>query len=329
MPTTKSKLWKSIGILFAIFLTLTASATAAMAADYPSKPIRLVIPFAPGGSNDIVGRLISVKLSERLATPVIVDNRGGAGGVIGSEVVMREQPDGYTLLMVSSAFTFSPALYNLRFDPVKSFSPISKLASGANVLTVHPSVPVNSVKELIALAKQKLGQLLCPAAGIGSFQHMGSELFKMMAGIDYTIVQFKGGGLAMTDQLGGHSHFSLSSLVTAMPHIQAGKFRVLGTGGQKRSALLPDVPTISESGVPGYEATQWWGISAPAGTPAPIVDRLNKEFRTIMASAEVKNIFMKEGADVDYRGPAELNSFIEREIIKWKRVVSEANIKVQ
>ena len=224
---------------------------------------------------------------------------------------------------------FNPALYKLPFDPMKSFIPIAKLGSGPNSLTVHPSVPANSVKELIALTKEKPGQLICGCAGVGSFQHMGTELFKIMTDIDFKIVQFKGGGPAMIDLLGGHSQFSFGSLIQTIPHIQSGKFRVLGTGGLKRSTVLPDVPTIAEAGVPGYEATNWWGILAPAGTPAPIVDRLNKEIKTILISAEVKKLFLKEGAEVDYLGPAEFGPFIEREIAKWGKVVKEANIKVE
>ena len=329
MRTMKSRLFKTLGILIAVS-TLLISPSAVLAADsYPSKPIKLIIPFPPGGSNDIAGRLIATKLSERLGKQVVVDNRGGAGGVLGSEMAAKSSPDGYTLLIVSAAYGFNPALYKLPFDPVKSFTPVAKLASGPNSLTVHPSVPANTVKELIALAKSKPGQLICGCAGVGSFQHMGTELFKMMAAIDFKIVQFKGGGPAMIDQLGGHSQFSLGSLIQTLPHIQSGKFRILATGGSKRSSILPNVPTIAEAGVPGYEATNWWGIVAPAGTPAPIVDRLNKEIKPLLSLADVQKLFMNEGADVDYLGPVEFGPFIEKEITKWGKVVKEANIKVE
>jgi tripartite-type tricarboxylate transporter receptor subunit TctC len=331
MKTRESRLSKTFGMLLALVLALAVSVGSGFAAadSYPSKPIRLIIPFPPGGSNDIVGRLIAAKLSENLGKQVVVDNRGGAGGVIGSEAAAKSPADGYTLLIVSAAYAFNPALYKLPFDPVKSFTPIAKLGSGPNSLTVHPSVPANTVKELIALAKQKPGQLICGCSGVGSFQHMGTELFKSMAGIDFKIVQFKGGGPAMIDQLGGHSQFSLGSLIQTLPHIQSGKFRVLGTGGSKRSTILPNVPTIAEAGVPGYEATNWWGILAPAGTPAPIAERLNKEIKTLLASAEVQKLFQNEGADVDYLGPAEFGPFVEKEIVKWGKVVKEANIKVE
>jgi tripartite-type tricarboxylate transporter receptor subunit TctC len=323
MSQILSPLCKALGLLLAL-------ATAAAAADsYPSKPVRLVIPFPPGGSNDIVGRLIGAKLTERLGKQVIVDNRGGAGGVIGSEQVAKSEPDGYTLLIVSAAYAFNPSLYKLPFDPMKSFVPVAKLGSGPNSLVVHPGVPANSVKELIALAKKEPGKLVCASAGVGSFQHLGSELFRMMAGIDVMIVQFKGGGPAMIDQLGGHSQISLGSLIQTLPHIQSGKFRVLGTGGSKRSAILPNVPTIAEAGVPGYEATNWWGILAPAGTPQAVVDRLSKELSVILTSEDTKKMFLNEGAEVDHLGPAEFGQFISAEIAKWGRVVKEADIKVE
>ncbi len=328
MSTIRSLLLKHLGFLLALSIALPSSLVLA-AESYPSKPVRLIIPFPPGGSNDIVGRLIATKLTERLGKQVIVDNRSGAGGVIGSEVAAKSEPDGYTLLLISAAYGFNPSLYKLPFDPVKSFVPVAKLASGPNSLVVHPGVPANSVKELIALAKKEPGKLICAAAGVGSFQHLGSELFKIMAGIDFMIVQFKGGGPAMIDQLGGHSQMSLGSLIQTLPHIQSGKFRVLGTGGSKRSAILPNVPTIAEAGVPGYEATNWWGILAPAGTPKAVVDRLNKELTVILTSAETKKMFLNEGAEADHLGPAEFGPFIAAEIAKWGRVVKEANIKVE
>ena len=331
MLKMRSKPFKALRVLLALLAALAVfSATAVFGADsYPSKPIRLIIPFPPGGSNDIVGRLIAAKLSERLGKQVVADNRGGAGGVLGTEMAAKAEPDGYTLLIVSAAFAFNPALYKLPYDSAKAFIPVAKMASGPNSLVLHPSVPANSVKELIALMKEKPGKVLVSCSGVGSFQHLGAELFKMLAGVDFTIVQFKGGGPQMVDQLGGHSHVSFGSLIQTLPHIQAGKFRVLGSGGSKRSMILPDVPTIAEAGVPGYEANNWWGILAPAGTPQAIVDRLNKEIKEILSSAEVQKLFLKEGAEVDYMGPAELKSYIDSEITKWTRVVKAANIKVK
>ena len=262
-----------------VLILLFPLGTAALGADsYPSKPIRLIVPFPPGGSNDIVGRMIATQLSERLGKQVVVDNRGGAGGVLGAEIASKSDPDGYTLLIISSSFAFNPALYKVPYDPTRAFAPVMKLGSGPNSLVIHPSVPANSVKELIALMKEKPGKLICSSSGAGSFEHLGAELFKTMAGVDFTIVQFKGGGPSMIDNIGGHSQVMFASLIQTLPHIQSGKLKVLGTGGLKRSAALPQAPTISEAGVPGYEANNWWGMLAPAGTPKGVIDRLIKSY---------------------------------------------------
>jgi tripartite-type tricarboxylate transporter receptor subunit TctC len=306
---------------------LLALAPAATAQEYPTRLVRLIIPFPPGGSNDVVGRIVAIQLAERLGKQVIVDNRGGAGGVLGSEAAANSAPDGYTLLVISLAHAVNPGLYKLKYDPIKSFVPIAMLGSGVNVLCVHPSVPANTVQELIALAKQKPGELSYASAGPGSFQHMGSELFKLMAGVDIVHVPFKGGGPAMIDVVGGHSQMVLSSLIQTMPHIRSGKLRPLGTGGAKRSPILPDVPTIAEAGVPGYEMANWWGIVAPAGTPPGIVDRLATEIGVVLSSPETQKVFSAEGAEVTQKTGAEFGSFIEAELAKWQRIVKEAKIK--
>jgi tripartite-type tricarboxylate transporter receptor subunit TctC len=320
-----------LGALFPMMLVCVValgSGTAA-AQSYPTKPIRLIIPFPPGGSNDIVGRFIATKLTERLGKQVVADNRGGAGGVIGTEAAAKSDPDGHTLLVISSAYAINTSLYKLPYDPVKAFTPIAKLGTGPNVFAVHPSVPASSVKEFIALAKEKPGQLNFAAAGVGSFQHLGSELFKSMTGVDVGIVQFKGGGPAMIDVIGGHTHAALGSLIQFMPHIKSGKVKALGTGGAKRSAALPDVPTIAEAGVAGYEANNWWGILAPAGTARPIIDRLYKEISAILSSAETQKVFGDQGAEVDKLGPAEFGPYIVAETAKWGKVIKEANIKAE
>ena len=332
MKNRTSRQLKPLIALLALAFVAAVSVTPVFAAadSYPGKPVRLIIPWPPGGSNDLVGRPIAAELSERLGKQVVVDNRGGAGGVIGAEAAAKSDPDGYTLVLTGAAATlYTPLHDNLPFDPIKSFTPIAKLGSGPNVLVVHPSVPANSVKELIALAKQKPGQLIFVSVGAGSSLHMGAELFKIMADIDFKIVQFKGGGPAMTDLLGGHSHAFICSLVAAMPHIKSGKLKALGTGGVRRSAILPDVPTIAEAGVSGYETSNWWGILAPTGTPAPIVTKLNNEIKAVLASDDVKKRFLKDGIEVDYLGPAELGKFIENETANWTRVVKKANIKLE
>ena len=317
-----------LSLLTALTLLLTLAGSAA-AQDYPTKPVPLIIPFPPGGSNDVVGRMIATQLGERLGKQVVVDNRGGAGGVLGTEVAAGAAPDGYTILVVSLAYTVNPWLYKLKYDPLKSFVPVAMLASGANVLTVHPSVPVNSLTELIALAKQKPGELNYASAGAGSFQHLGSELFKLMAGVDIVHVPFKGGGPAMIDVVGGHSQVLVSSLVQTGAHIRSGKLKALGVGSAKRSALFPDIPTIAEAGVPGYEMANWWGILAPAGTPQPIVDKLAKEIGVVLSTPETQKHFAAEGAEVVQKTPAEFAAFIEAELAKWQRVVKDAKIKAE
>lgn len=301
-----------------------------VAADaYPVRSIRLIIPFPPGGSNDVVGRVIAAQLSERLGQPVVVDNRGGAGGLIGTEQAVKADPDGYTLLFISSAFAANGSLYKLPYDQTKSFVPVAMIAAGPNVLTVTPGLPVNSVKELIALAKAKPGALNYASAGIGSFQHLGSALFVSMAKVDIVNVPFKGGGPAMMDVMAGNTQVMLSSLVQTLPQIKAGKLKALGVGGLKRSPTLPDVPTIAEAGVPGYEAVNWWGIIAPAGTPQAVLDRLYKELTAIQKMPELVKRFETEAVEAVQMTPAEFGRYIEQETAKWARVVKDAGIKAQ
>jgi tripartite-type tricarboxylate transporter receptor subunit TctC len=318
---------RNAGQLLKALALLLALATPAAAQEYPTRPVRLIVPFPPGGSNDVVGRIVATQLGERLGKQVVVDNRGGAGGVLGTEAAANAAADGYTLLVISLAHAVNPGLYKLKYDPIKSFVPIAMLGSGVNVLCVHPSVAANTVQELIALARQKPGELNYASAGPGSFQHMGSELFRLMAGVDIVHVPFKGGGPAMIDVVGGHTQILLSSLIQTMPHIRSGKLRALGTGGAKRSPILPDVPTIAEAGVPGYEMANWWGIVAPAGTPPGIVDKLAKEIGLVLSSPETQKVFSTEGAEVAQKTGAEFGRFIEAEFAKWQRVVKEAKIK--
>jgi tripartite-type tricarboxylate transporter receptor subunit TctC len=294
---------------------------------YPTKPVRLVINFAPGGSTDTIGRLIGIKLSDRLGRPVVTENRAGAGGILGAETVAKSTPDGYTLLFSSSAISINPLLFKVPYDPLKSFVPIAKLGDGPSALVVHPSVPANSVKELIALVKKQPGKLVAAAAGGGSFIHLSTELFKMMAGIDIKIVQFKGGGPAVIDIMGGHSQIFVGSLSQSLPHIISGKLKALGYGGSARTKLMPDLPTISEAGVPGYESAIWWGLYAPAGTPKAIVDRLYKELEEIMKTEEMQKTFEAQGADPDFVGSTAFVKFMEAEATKWGKVIKEGNIK--
>ena len=325
-PTTMRALLGAAGLLL-VFAAPGISPALAQS-DYPNRPVRLIIPFPPGGSNDVVGRMIGTQLSEKLGKQVIIDNRAGAGGVIGTEVASKAPPDGYTILVISLAHAVNPWLYKLPYDPIKGFAPIGIMGSGPNVLAVNPDLPVKSVKELVALAKQKPGDVQYASAGIGSFQHLGGELFKLEAGVDMLHVPFKGGGPSMIDVIGGHTKVVFSSLVQTTPHLKSGKLRALGVGSLTRSAVLPDVPPIAEA-VPGYEAVNWWGIVAPAGTPQPIIDRLHAALTASQDSAEVQKQFASEGAVVVKMQPAEFGKFMQTEMTKWQRVVKEGGIKAE
>ncbi len=329
MKNSKSLLLKALRTMLVLSAVLSIATTVLAAVSYPSKPVRLIVPDVPGGGQDIVARLISADLSERLGKQVILEYRSGAGGIIGTEAAAKSDPDGYTIFLCAGKFTIQPALENLPYDPVKSFVPISKLGGASYTLVVNPSVPANSVKELIALAKQKPGQLIFVDPGIGSTAHMSSELVKLLADIDLKVVHFRGANLAVIDLLGGHSHAMINSIVAVLPHIKSGKLRALGIGGVKRSSILPDVPTIAEAGLPGFNVTGWYGILAPAGTPAPIVDRLNREIKAILASDEAKKRFLNAGMETDYMGSTEFGPFIEGEINRWASVVKKGNIKLE
>jgi tripartite-type tricarboxylate transporter receptor subunit TctC len=310
---------------------LLALTTAAAAQQYPTKPIRLIIPFPPGGSNDVVGRLIAQQLTERLGRQIIVDNRSGAGGVVGTELASQAPKDGYTLLIISIAHAVNPWLYDLkgRYDPLKSFTPIAALASGPNVLVVNPNYPAKNVKELIELAKKTPGKVGWASAGVGSFQHLGGALFEVQTGVKFLHVPFKGGGPAMIDVVAGHNPVMFSSLVQTTPQIQSGKLRALGVGGTKPSPILPGVPTIAEAGVPGYEATNWWGIVAPAGVPQAVVDRLRKEIADVQTAKPVLEAFAREGADVLQMSQAEFAAFMASEQAKWEKVVKASGMKAE
>jgi len=302
-------------------------AGAAFAQTYPTKPLRLVIPFPPGGSNDVVGRMIAFQLSDRVGKSVVADNQGGAGGIIGTEAVARATPDGHTLLLISSAYAFGASMYKLPYDPATAFTPVALLGTGPVVLAVNAKLPVNSLQDLIALAKAKPGELNYASAGVGSFQHLASALFKLQSGLDIVHVPFKGGGPAMMDVIAGNTQIAIGSLIQTLPHIRSGRLKPLGVGSAKRVPALPDVPTISEAGVPGYEATNWWGIVAPAGTPRPVIDRLHQELTVILASSETKKRFETEGGETAQMSSEEFGRFISTEIVKWAKVVKEAGIK--
>ena len=294
---------------------------------YPTRPIRLIVPQAPGGSNDIMARAVGQYLGGRLGKQVVVDNRPGAEAIIGTDLAARSAPDGYTLLLASAAYPINAAVRKLPYDPLRAFDWVAMLGSGPTALTVGPLLPVGSVKELLAAAKAKPGQITMASAG--GFQHFAHALFSNLSGHDFTIVLYKGGAPAMIDVMGGQAHLTIGSIVQSLPHIRSGRLKALATGGSKRAATLPELPTIAEAGVPGYDASNWWSIAAPAGTPPAIIARLNTEIAGYLNLPETRKRFTAEGAEVDIRTPAELRKMIPAEIAKWTKVAKAAGIRVE
>jgi tripartite-type tricarboxylate transporter receptor subunit TctC len=318
----------AVSIAAALGLALPASSLAADALkDYPNRPVRLIVPFPPGGSNDILGRFMAAKLTERLGQQVIVDNRPGADGIIGTDLAARSTPDGYTLLIVSTSYSMNPGIHKkMPFDPVKDLTPISMIGTGPNAIVVNPSFPVKTVKDLVAAAKAKPGQINYASSGIGGFNHFGGELFKIAAGVDMTHVPYKGGGPAMVDIMAGHVPVLFSTLIQVLPHQRSGKLRVLATGGSKRSPALPDVPTVTESGV-NYEVTIWWGVLGPKGLPPALANGLNATVAKILGEPETQKRLAAEAAEPMVVSPGEFGKIIEKDIAKWTKVARDAKME--
>jgi len=311
----------------AVLFALAAGVAHAQA--YPSRPVRLIIPFPPGGSNDLVGRAVAAQLGERIGQSVVIDNRGGGGGTIGINAAAKSAADGYTLLLVSVGWPVSIALNWMTEESLQWFVPVAPIGTGPSLLVVPNSLPVNSVQELIALAKSKPGALNAGSAGPGSFQHLATELFRLQAGIDIVIVQYKGGGPALTDTIAGQVQMNIGSAVQNIPHVRTGKLRALGVGGKNRLAALPDVPTFAEAGLPGAEATNWWGVVAPVGTPGGVLERLLKDISAVVGSPEMQKRFQLEGAEALRLSPRDFGAFVAAETSKWTRVVKQAGIKAE
>jgi tripartite-type tricarboxylate transporter receptor subunit TctC len=306
-----------------LFFALCVMGDRAHAQTYPNKSIRLIVPFPPGGPADILSRAIGQKLTESWGQQVVVDNRAGAGGAIGSELAAKAAPDGYTLLMgFVGTHAINPSLYSrLPYDNVKSFEPVSLVATATIILVLHPSLPAKSVKELIALAKSKPGELTFGSPGNGTPQHLAGELFNTMAGVKMTHVPFKGAVPAISDLLGGRISLVFSSAPPALPHVATGKLRALAVTSGKRSVVSPDLPTVAESGLPGFEVINWYGVLAPARTPKSIVDKLNTEIAKIMKMPDVKERLSSVGIEAFSSTPAQFASFIKDETAKWAKVV--------
>ncbi len=313
--------------LLKAFGLLLALSTAAAAQDYPTKPVRLIIPFAPGGSVDIVARLVASKLSERLGQQVTPDNRAGAGGIIAAELASKAPTDGYTLVLLSLAHTVNPHIYKVGYDPLRAFSPCGAARQRPERADGQP-VGAGELGEGADRAREKQAERYAFAhAGVGSFTHTASVLFAMMAGIEVEQIPFKGGGPAMIDVMGGHSHLLMNSYLASVPHVRSGKLKPLGVSDLRRTHLLPEVPTIDEAGVPGYQAANWWGIGVPAGTPQPVIDKLSAAILAVLSSDDVKKQFDTDGASIVPMNPAQFTKFFADEYEKWGKVVKEAKIK--
>ena len=295
---------------------------------WPSRPIRFILPFPPGGGTDILGRLIAERLTANLGQPVVAENRGGAGGNVGAEAAAKSAPDGYTIVLVAPSLAISPSLYSkLGYDPVKDFAPVSLVATVPNVMITNPSVPAKTLPEFIRLAKSKPGEMNFGSGGSGTSNHLAGELFNIVAGVKLVHIPYKGVNLAMNDVLSGRVQLVFIGIPAAAPHIKAGKLRALALVAPRRSSVLPDVPTVAEAGLPKFDVTTWYGILAPAGTPRPVVERLNGELGKIMHSSELKERLEALATDPVTSTPEEFADLIRREIAKWREVVREAGIK--
>jgi tripartite-type tricarboxylate transporter receptor subunit TctC len=321
-----SRLYLSVLKTACLLLALTG---AAPAQDYPNRPVRILVPFPPGGFNDIVARVLATQLGDRLGKQFIVENKTGAGGAVAGELVANAPKDGHTLLIVSIAITINPWLRKLPYDTIKDFAPISTLATAPMLAVMNVDLPAKSVQEFVALAKRKPGELKYASSGVGTFMHLTAELFKLSAGVDLLHVPFRGAGPATIDVMGGHSQVTFASVPSFVNHVRSGKLRALGVGAQRRSAALPDVPTMAEGGVTGVEASNWIGIMAPAGTPEPVVALLHKEISAIQETAELKARFAAEGVESMRMSVAEFAAFIVREHGRWGRVIKETGIKAE
>jgi len=312
----------------AIFAVLALAAGLAQSQQYPTKPVRIIAPFAPGGGTDFIARLIAQKLTERLGHQVIVENKPGAGGNLGAEFAVKSAPDGYTLLLVAGSYTVNPSLYKLSFDPVNDITPVVQLSQGPFVVAVHPSVPANNLKELIELARRQPDKLSYASAGSGSITHLASELFLDMAKIKIVHIPYKGTGPALNDTIAGSTQLIFGSVSTTLQFIKSGRLRGLAVTTPRRISALPDLPTVAEAGVPGYEVVLWHGLVAPKGVPRPIVDRLNREANEVLKAKDMGDLLATDGVAPAGGTPGQFRAVIKADIERWRGVVKQANIKV-
>jgi len=307
---------------------LCAGVLSATAADFPSKPVRLIVGFPPGGATDLVARALQPRMSAALGHQVVIDNRPGANGIIAGELTAHAEPDGHTILLGHiGMLIISPAIQKVPYDPFKDFAPVGMTVSLQNIIIAHPTMPAKSLKEMIALAKAKPGQLNYATSGIGSPGHLAAVLLESMAGIKLSHIPYKGGGPAITDLLAGHVPMFFAVISTGVPHVQAGKARGLAVTGSKRAEAVPDVPTVAEAGVSGYAATNWYGLLAPPKTPKAVIDRINREMTAALKAPEVAEGLKARGIDATPSSPAEFAAFIHAEDRKWTPIIKQAGIK--
>ena len=305
------------------------AAAFATAQQYPTKPVRIVVPFAPGGGSDFIGRFIAQKLSERLGQQFIVDNRPGAGGNLGAELALKSPPDGYTLLLIAGSYTVNPSLYKLAFDSANDISPIIQLSQGPFVVAVHPSVPAKTLKEFMDLAKKQPDKFSYASAGQGSITHLASELFLDMSGLKIVHVPYKGTGPALNDSIAGNVQLIFGSVATSLQHIKSGRLRGLAVTTSKRISAMPDLPTVAEAGVPGYDVILWHGLVGPKGMPKAIVERLNSEAAQILKSKAMEDLLAADGVSPAGGTPEQFQALIKSDIERWRKVVERAGIKLE
>lgn len=315
--------------VYFVFLFLTLVAGIASSQQYPSKPIRIIAPFAPGGGTDFIARLIAQKLTERLAQQVIVENKPGAGGNLGAEFAVRAAPDGYTILLVAGSYTVNPSLYKLSFDPVNDIAPIIQLSQGPFVIAVHPSVPAKTLKQFIDLATQQPDKLSYGSAGSGSITHLASELFLEMAKIKVAHVPYKGTGPALNDTIAGNVQLIFGSVATTLQYVKSGRLRGLSVTTPKRIAAAPETPTVAEAGVPGYQVVLWHGLVGPKGMPRAVVERLNREANEALKAKDMEQLLATDGVSPAGGTPQQFQTQIKADIDRWRTVVQRVGIKVE
>jgi tripartite-type tricarboxylate transporter receptor subunit TctC len=324
--------WQSAQRAMAIALVAMASLTATMvsAQQYPNRPIRFIVPFPPGGGNDIVGRIVAQKLGEELGVSVVVDNRGGAGGTIGTDMTSKAPPDGHTMLVNNISLAVNATLFQkLPYDTIKDLAPVSLLGRQANLLVAHPSAPVKSVKDVLALARAKPGQVVYASGGVGTAGHLATELFMLMTKTEMVHVPYKGLGPALVDVMGGRVQLVVSTLASALPQLKAGKLKALAVTTAQRSSFFPELPTMAEAGVPGYDFSTWYMLVVPSRTPRAVVDKLNGATAKLLGGAAVKAQFASQGLEPTPTSAAEAAAYLKSEVAKWAKVIKAANIKAE